>query len=506
MRKKGKRLLCLGAAISIFSTSIVFGMETVPPNPLSSNPTSAEASSNLWNGPGEASTDSRQNTQNPYLPGPGGETEAETSAETTINEQINDPGTVSDENSSQQSSSRILEGTVFSGSSQVAAPAVAAQGAVLLNCGTGQILFEKNSRNQFFPASITKIMTALLTVEHCSLSDIVTFSQTATTNLESGAVTISLTDGDQLTVEQSLYALLLKSANEVANGLAEHIAGSVENFSTMMNFRAAQLGCTGTHFANPNGLNNSTHVTTPYDMALIARAAYANPIVSQISTTMTYTLPATKLSGAKTITMGHKMIYPTDSRYYPGMVGGKTGYTSKAGNTLVTCAERNGVRLIAVVMKASGTHYTDTKAMLDYGFALAANGEIEGGNPSYAGMQENTNTLPTGSEAGNNAVPSGWGHDENGWYYQKSDGKRAAGESLVIEGKTYWFEDNGYIAVGWKVLGQNWYYFYPDGHRAENEWISLGERWYYVGADGSILTNTITPDGRLLGADGAWIP
>lgn len=498
MRKKGKRLLCLGAAISILSTSLVFGMETVPPNPLSTN----AVSSDLWQGPGGVDVNPGQDTQhteNSYLTGPGGETQTETSAENSVN---NSELTVPDGNHSQISQetySQSLEGTVFAGSAQVAAPVVAAQGAVLLNCKTGQILFEKNSRTQFFPASITKIMTALLTVEHCSLSDIVTFSQTATTNLESGAVTINLTEGDQLTVEQSLYALLLKSANEVANGLAEHMAGSVESFADMMNFRAAQLGCTGTHFANPNGLNNSTHVTTPYDMALIARAAYANPIIAQISTTMTYALPATKLSGAKTITMGHKMIYPTDSRYYPGMVGGKTGYTSKAGNTLVTCAERNGVRLVAVVMKAGGTHYTDTKAMLDYGFALAANGELEGDSSAYPGTTEvQENSQPS--------TPSGWGQDENGWYYGKLDGSRAAGESLVIEGKSYWFEDTGYMTVGWKVLGQNWYYFHPDGHMAENEWISSGERWYYVGADGSMLANTITPDGRVLGTDGAWIP
>ncbi len=245
-----------------------------------------------------------------------------------------------------------------------------------MNANTGQIIFEKNARTPFYPASITKVMTALLTVENCNLSDVVTFSRTATTNLESGAVTISLTEGDQLTVKDSLYALLLKSANEVANGLAEHMGGTIDNFANMMNVRAAQLGCTGTHFANPNGLNNAAHLTTPYDMALIARAAYANPVISQISTTTAYQMPATKLGAAKTITMGHKMLYPTDSRYYPGMVGGKTGYTSKAGNTLVTCVEQNGVRLVVVVMKADGTHYTDTKALLDYGFALAANGEI----------------------------------------------------------------------------------------------------------------------------------
>ena len=123
-------------------------------------------------------------------------------------------------------------------------------------------------------------------------------------------MTISLAKGDQLTVEQCLYALLLKSANEVANGLAEHMAGSVEAFADMMNARAASLGCTGTHFANPNGLNNSTHLTTPYDMALIARAAYANPVLSKISTTTSYQMPATQKSGAKVITMGHKMLYP----------------------------------------------------------------------------------------------------------------------------------------------------------------------------------------------------
>ncbi len=259
---------------------------------------------------------------------------------------------------------------------ELAKPEVAAEGAVLLNAATGEVLFGKNQDKQFYPASITKVMTALLTIEHCSLNEVVTFSESATTNLESGAVALGVSAGDQLTVEQSLYGLLLKSANEIGNGLAEHVSGSVSAFADLMNAKAAELGCKNTHFANPHGLNNENHKTTPYDMALILRAAVANDTFRKIDTTTSYEFPAIKNAAAHTITMGHKMMYPTDSRYYEGIIGGKTGYTSKAGNTLVTAVERDGVRLIAVVMKASGTHYTDTKAMLDYGFALHAAGKI----------------------------------------------------------------------------------------------------------------------------------
>lgn len=258
----------------------------------------------------------------------------------------------------------------------IAKPTVAAEGAVLLNAATGEVLYGKNQDQQFYPASITKVMTALLVLEHCNLNDVVTFSESATTNLESGAVALGVSAGDQLTVEQCLYGLLLKSANEIGNGLAEHVSGSVSSFADLMNAKAKELGCKNTHFANPHGLNNENHKTTPYDMALILRAAVANDTFRKIDTTTSYEFPAIKNAAAHTITMGHKMMYTTDSRYYAGIIGGKTGYTSKAGNTLVTAVERDGVRLIAVVMKASGTHYTDTKAMLDYGFALHSAGQI----------------------------------------------------------------------------------------------------------------------------------
>ncbi len=248
-------------------------------------------------------------------------------------------------------------------------PEIAAEGAVLMDGATGKVLYGKNPDQQFYPASITKVMTALLVLERCGLGDMVDFSASATTNLESGAVSLNITEGDKLSVEQCLYGLMLKSANEIGNGLAEHVSGSVQGFAELMNQKARELGCQNTNFANPHGLNDASHKTTPRDMALIMRAALQNDVFRRITTTCSYDFPATKKEAARTITMGHKMLFPTDSRYYEGIIGGKTGYTSLAGNTLVTGAERNGVRLIVVVMKAKQTHYADTKALLDYGFA-----------------------------------------------------------------------------------------------------------------------------------------
>lgn len=415
-------------------------------------------------------------------------------------------------------------------SSDIQEPVVVAEGAVLLDASTGKVLYGKNQDKQFYPASITKIMTALVVLEKCSLSDKVTFSAAATTNLESGAVSLDITEGDVLTVEQSLYGLLLKSANEIGNGLAEHVAGSVSGFADLMNAKAKALGCKNTHFANPHGLNDSSHKTTPYDMALIMSAALQNDTFRKIDTTTSYSFPATKKAAARTITMGHKMMYPSDSRYYEGIIGGKTGYTSLAGNTLVTGVERNGVRLVAVVMKAKGTQYTDTKAMLDYGFehygALtgknAAGSGTSAAGPAGAGESQNGQGAPNGQGGANSqssqgapnsqggaagTVAAGWKQDASGWYYIKADGARAASEWLTLDGADYWFDGNGYMATGWrKFTNGAWYYFTPaDGHMVSSNWVQDGGAWYYLGADGVLLTNTTTPDGNKVDENGIWV-
>lgn len=414
-------------------------------------------------------------------------------------------------------------GTVTSGTgtSTVAEPTIQSEGAVVMDAATGTVLYGKNQNTRYYPASITKLMTALLVLENCQLGDTVTFSKTATENLEAGAVSLKLTEGDKLTVEQCLYGLLLKSANEVANGLAEKVSGSVSGFASLMNQKAAALGCTGTHFVNPNGLNDTNHYTTPYDMALIARAAFQNDTLRKIDTTLSYKFPATKNAGERTITMGHKMMYSTDSRYYPGIIGGKTGYTSKAGNTLVTGAEKNGVRLIAVVMKSKSTHYADTKALLDYGFAKMA---ASGSSGTSQNGSQSSNTQGPGETTGNNggtqepgtttspaqpvtpAQKKGWNQDNTGWYYIKDDNTKASGEWLRLSDATYWIDSNGYMATGWRQYNNGaWYYFKSSGAMAKNTWIEDNNKWFYLGGEGYMLKDT-TVDGRYrLNSEGVWV-
>lgn len=444
------------------------------------------------------------------------ETGAETLPGNTSPQETGGPSVSGDSQNGAGISDAGPEGTT--GTAAIQQPVVVAEGAVLMDAATGQVLYGKNQDQQFFPASITKIMTALVVLEHCQLSDVVTFSASATTNLESGAVSLNITEGDQLTVEQALYGLLLKSANEIGNGLAEHVGGSVSGFAEMMNAKAAALGCKNTHFANPHGLNDANHKTTPYDMALIMRAALQNETFRKIDTTLTYNFPATKKAAARTITIGHKMMYPSDSRYYEGIIGGKTGYTSKAGNTLVTGAERNGVRLVAVVMKAKGTQYTDTKALLDYGFTNHAaltggNGSVNNGSgavgPAVSGGQSTGTGTGTATGAGSGPsaqTAAGWQQDSQGWYYIKADGARASGEWQTINGREYWFDTNGYMAVGFRQFSNgDWYYFKESSGMAKSCWIVDQGDWFYLGADGVLLRNTTTPDGYPVNENGIWV-
>ena len=254
-------------------------------------------------------------------------------------------------------------------------PDIKSQGAAVYNANTGEFLYEKNGDRQFYPASITKIMTTLIVLEQANLNDTVVFSRAATTNLEAGATRLGVSEGDKMSVRDALYGTMLASANEVSNGLAEYVGGSIAGFSSMMNARAREIGATNTNFVNPSGLNNQNHVTTAKDMARIAAEAFRNPDFRVIAGTKVYNFPAIKTKAEVTpIKMHHRMVNGSDN--YPGVIGGKTGYTRSAGNTLVTCAERNGVRLIVVVLKSPSTHYADTRALLDYGFEVATTGGV----------------------------------------------------------------------------------------------------------------------------------
>lgn len=248
---------------------------------------------------------------------------------------------------------------------------ISADGGILMDINSGAVLFEKNSHEAYYPASITKILTALIVIENCGLDETVTFSNTAVNTLEPNSSILGARAGDTLSVRDCLYALLLQSANEVANALAEHCAGSMDAFAEKMNEKAAELGCTDSHFANPSGLNDPNHYVSAYDMALIAKAAFSNPTFVEVDSTTYYDVPAGKLKqypDGWRYYAHHRMLRRNDSLYYDGVIGGKTGYTSLAGNTLVTCAERDGMKLVAVVLNGHQTHYSDTKALFDYGF------------------------------------------------------------------------------------------------------------------------------------------
>lgn len=254
-------------------------------------------------------------------------------------------------------------------------PQIYADSAIVMEASTGTILYNKDMDKAEYPASITKIMTALLAIENCSLDEVITYSYNATHSIEFGSSSIGTTEGEELTVEQSLYALLLESANECANGLAEHIAGSNEAFAELMNQKAAELGCTNTHFANPHGLHDENHYTSAHDMALITQEAIKNETFVTISGTGRYDMPPTNKDETTTYMKNHhNMIYAYKTNKYldETVIAGKTGGTTAALNTLVTVAERNGMTLIVVTMRTHSTAetgaplYPDTALLLDY--------------------------------------------------------------------------------------------------------------------------------------------
>lgn len=250
-------------------------------------------------------------------------------------------------------------------------PAIYAESGILVDLDTQEILYSKNIDKQLYPASITKVMTTLVAIESSSPEEPVTFSQHALDSIEWDSSNIGCRLNETLTMEQCWYAMMLNSANEVCCGVAEHISGSIEAFVEKMNQKAAELGCTNTHFSNPNGLPDETHYTTAHDMALIANAAYQNETFRQVFSTRQYEIPPTpQYTETRYLYNHHKMMQPDTEYYYEGCLGGKTGYTETALNTLVTIASRSGKNLLCVTMRTQGRQvYTDTASLFDYGFS-----------------------------------------------------------------------------------------------------------------------------------------
>ncbi len=246
-------------------------------------------------------------------------------------------------------------------------PSIMGESGIVMEVSTGAILYQKNMHDIHYPASITKIMTVLLAIENCEMDEIVTVPPEAVYMEDKGSH-IALDAGEQLTVEQCLYAIMLASANDAAYALAEHVGGTYENFICMMNEKAKELGCENTNFTNPHGLPDENHVTSAYDMALITKAALQCDMFQAVSGTSYYEIPPTEHQKDLICMYNHhKMIGKTEFQNEE-VFAGKNGYTDAAGHTLVTCAKRGDMVIICVVMQDQGEYvYQDTLELLNYG-------------------------------------------------------------------------------------------------------------------------------------------
>ena len=248
-------------------------------------------------------------------------------------------------------------------------PAIGAEAAILMEANTGTILYEKNINERLYPASTTKILTCLIAAEQASLSDVITMSDDAVFSVPVDGSKIYLDVGDQITMDQALQAVLIASANDAANGIAEFIGGSLDGFADIMNKRAEELGCTNSHFVNSNGLHDENHYTTAYDLATIGRAFFSNELLCKYASTKRLHLEPTDTQPKDIIENSKNKLYSGMEYEYEYLVGSKTGYTDQSRQTLVSCAEKNGMKLICVILKEESPYqYEDTISLFDYGF------------------------------------------------------------------------------------------------------------------------------------------
>lgn len=254
-----------------------------------------------------------------------------------------------------------------------AGPQLGAESAILIEANSGAVLYAKNVNEKLYPASVTKILTALVAIENSDLNDMVTFSSEAIHSINwREDANMGINAGDSITMEQCLYGLLVGSANEAAYAIAEHICGNgnIEDFAKLMNEKAKELGCTNSNFVTPNGIHDDNHYTSAHDLSLIAQAFFSNELLSKMSSTTSYQIPKTGTQPRDDMIVWAKSkLLPGKEYAYEDLVGTKTGFTTQARQTLVSCAQKNGLKLICVIMKEeSPSQFTDTIELFDYGF------------------------------------------------------------------------------------------------------------------------------------------
>lgn len=425
---------------------------------------------------------------------------------------------------------------------------VSALGYCVMNADTGEIVLQKNADEKLHPASITKIMTLLVTVEQCkNLDSVTTVSENALNQIAPLSSTLHPMPkpGEQFTIRDLLYGLTMCSGNECANILAEAVCGDIDSFVELMNERAKEAGAKNTHFSNPHGLDADDHLTTAYDMALIMKEALKNPAAKEILSAKTYTIPETAYTSERNMTSGHKMV--SGEFECEGVYAGKPGYTRLAQSTLVTAAKRDDVNLIAVVMKSdSGISYEDTSLLLDNAYAKINDWGVTGGFNVYhprvtqiddAGF---TVTWDVGLDAVRAEFPVWIEYDstdvltkgslevtsdtisyhvslsdhagKNGVYTVQAYVYNASGESKVCSikvlagvgeqkgfvnwnGSTYYVHENGALGLQWQELEEGCYYFDYTTAQMVTGWVGSDTK-FYLDPDGKLHTGWLELDGK----------
>ena len=251
-------------------------------------------------------------------------------------------------------------------------PIPGCEAAYVVELTSGTVVYSDNANEKMYPASTTKLMTALLAIEHVesgsgSLSDIIIFSEEAVYGISRDTMHINISVGEKLSVEQVLYAILLPSANEACLGMAEYVAGNIPDFVELMNARAQELGMANTHYVTTNGLHDDEHYTTAYDMSLLMQEVLKHEVLVRIMSTANYVLPETNMSLSRSLSNTNKCIHTENEYYNPYVVCGKTGFTTPAGNTLVTYSEVGEQKYVCVFLKANqGMTFSSTDKLMDY--------------------------------------------------------------------------------------------------------------------------------------------
>ena len=426
-------------------------------------------------------------------------------------------------------------------------PNIVAPGALIVNANTRQIYYSKGGLSPFHPAALTNLVTAAILLTYKNLDDVLVVRASAVTNLESGANTAKLRAGDTITVRDAIGAMFVKSCCDVSNVVAENVAGNVTNFVTMMNQTVKNWGCVATNFTNPTGLNNTAQVTNTYDMAIIMDKVTSNPTLKLMLQQPAYVLPATAHRGALALTTSNKLLVPGDKSYYAGISASRLGYTSKAKYTMASELDYNGQRLIAIVLGANGSQFTDTTKLLNFGKVAS----IEAGNSgvNYTTVLNVANNLNVNAVAAanfaaaqqtafanqaaqqvlaqqasaqqvaaqqaamqqaalvnqasliNQALTAGgtvitnagdtqgiWQRDNKGWYFIKGNGQSANNEWIKQNGKMYCVDSSGYMITGWRQMSNgNMYYFDPaSGEMRHGTWVNVSTGAYYLQDDGTL--------------------